>query len=165
MKLQKIAQYIERKIDIRKYEKEQKIINKHFKIHQDTTAYDSFEKMSSARTAIANYAKHNGVSVDVYDARTDLGEFASPVIENYLSDKMKIVVTDLNTKAQAGRYIQVVNDKAPHKPVIEEIKQIMVYDRKDGVERVAKARSFIEENFLRNLYRNIEELTRSVKKQ
>ena len=163
MKLQKIAQVIEKRINVLKYEKEQKFINKYFKIYDNTMANDTFEKMQEAKKTIANYAKNKGVAIEVYDAKTEAIDLGNAAIENSFADKIKLVITDLKTKAEKSRCIYALDDKNPQSAVLEKTKNVMVYDSKEGVERMTKVKSTFEENFLRYLYRNIEELTKSLK--
>ena len=166
MRIQPIIERIQKQYEIYKYTQHQRFLNKYFKIINDTTAYDSFEKMHTAREVIANYAKHKGVIVEVSDPRSGLGEFASPVLENYLSDKMHILVRDKKNPANnIGRLIQVLDDSNPQKAVLEKTQSIMVHDEADGIEKIYKVKSFFEETFLRNLYRNIEELANKIKGQ
>lgn len=164
MKIQKLQNFVERKINLFKYNKEQALVNRYFKIRDCLLPYDSYEQMDSARKVIANYARHNGVMIEVSRPIADIEESAAPETIKNLSERVKLVVTNLLTNARETRFPQVINDKNPNKVFLEKTKEIMVYDRAEGTQRIAQVKSFFEENFLRNLYRNIEEMTDSVTK-
>ena len=166
MKLSRIGQAIQRKIKTYKYNKEQKFINKHIKIHDNTVPYDCYEKMCEARKTIANYAKHNGVSVDIYDAKREFveyEEFDNHSIEDYLTDKLLISVRDLKTDNQETLIIPAINDKSPIKQMLVVEKKVVVQDPSEGTERIVTIKSHNEQNFLQYLYHYIAELTKKVK--
>ncbi len=163
MKIQSVKQIIERKIQNARYEKNQRLINKYLKINDRTIAYDSYDKIFEARETIANYAKKNDVSVQISDARRYLGEHDSGFMENYLSDKISIIVTNLKTKLSEERIIPVINDKSSQKHIYTTSKSVMLDIASEGLQKITNVKSHFEENFLRNLYRNISEMTKIVK--
>ena len=95
-----IKSKITRFLDIRKYEKEQKFLNKYCNISNDLEG-DTFTQLHTARKTIANYAKSKGVTVEFADAeRKMLGEqFEWDISEKYAKkiakDHLSITVKPL----------------------------------------------------------------------
>ena len=143
----------------------QKYLNKYAQIHDRNLTYGSYEKMREAREVIANYAKHNGVKVDIFDARHQFREDEYPISSNTLSDKINIVVTDLKSNSVEERIIPIIDDNESKSAVLEVIKRVMIDIPSDGVQKIVKVKSHFEENFLRNLYRNISEMTEMIKQE
>ncbi len=143
--------------------KSKNLNNKYFEIKDTSIAYDSYEKICEARETIANYAKKNNVSVQISDPRRYLGEHDSGFMENYLSDKISIIVTNLKTKLSEERIIPVINDKSPQKSIYATSKRVIIDIASEGLQKVTSVKSYFEENFLRNLYRNISEMTNIVR--
>ena len=149
----------ERKATIRK----ENNIKKYFHIHDTDTYADSFNQMYNAREVIANYAKKNNVSVDVYDARKYFDDdFDLPVkIQKSIEDKLEVTVTDKKGRGIRKSLVSANTDKTY--PKMAEQKFIFpVYGEDTQV--VRNVRMHTEDNFLRNLYRHIEQLTSEVKK-
>lgn len=136
-------------------EKENKFLNNYINIHNNTTYGDSFQQMNTARKTIANYAQEKGVTIDIYDARKELCEHDSPIMEDYLSDKLSIHVTDLLTNQQEQRIISARTDIThPHIEVIE--------SPANGTQAAHVTRLEYQDNFLRHLYRNIENMVNTL---
>lgn len=165
MRTQSITQEIINQFKNYKIARHEKMIDKYFKIKDTSLPYDSYEKMYTARETIANYAKHNGVSIEINDARNELGEFDSPIFENIMSGKINIVVKNLKNKLVQRKIISAINDNDPRKVYHEITKKIMVNIPEDGTQRIAETKSYSEETFLRNLYRHISEMTNNIKEQ
>ena len=151
---------IGKKYCIREIENREKEISKYVRLHNDTTYDDSYKQMVDARLGIANYAKANGVQVDIYDARKILPgkEDVSQNVKNNLSDKIKVVVSDLKNKARTReRFVSADTDT--YTPRIKQERILIPSRTEECIESVRTVTSYIEDNFLRNLYRNIEEMT------
>lgn len=161
MKVSKIFNRFQSQLQQQKLNKKEANINKYIKIHDVNTYGDSFAQMYDARATIANYAKRNAVSIDIYDAKKLLedDETVSPIIENNFSDKLHLIVTNLLNGKSKSKIISANTDKTFPK-VCE--KKVIIPIVKDGIERVGEIVNQTEDSFLRNLYRNIENLTNAV---
>ena len=103
-------------------QKREKETAKYVNIHNDTTYGDSYNQMVKARQGIANYAKANDVRVDIYDARKILPgtEDYSRNVRNNLSDKIKVVVSDLKNKSRTKeRFVSADTDSYTPKIIIQ----------------------------------------------
>lgn len=151
----KFAQFIE----IQKYRKEERFINNYVTIHNDSTYGDSYKQMYKARKTMANYAADKGVKIDIYDARHELGEHDSPIVENDLAEKLSVYVTNLLSNKQTKRFVSARTDEI-HPHVVNDY--FVVEIPSDGIQQVRLTKHEYEDTFLRNLYRNIEDMTNKV---
>lgn len=164
MKLTKIINSVQSKIKTAKIVRHENRINKHFKVHTNTLYGDAGAQMYQAREVIARFAERNGVSVDVYDARRllDRDEFVSPVIENDFSDKMHVAVTNLLNNKTENRIVSANTDIVYPK---ESRRKILIPVRgEQDLQIPGESVRYTEDTFLRNLYRNIEEMVKRVTK-
>lgn len=164
MKLTKIINSVQSKIKTAKIVRHENRINKHFKVHTNTLYGDAGAQMYQAREVIARFAERNGVSVDVYDARRllDGDEFVSPVIENNFSDKMHVEVTNLLNNKTENRIVSANTDIVYPK---ESRRKILIPVRgEQDLQIPGESVRYTEDTFLRNLYRNIEEMVKQVTK-
>lgn len=161
MKVLKIFNKFQSQLKQQKLNKREANINKYIKIHDGNTYGNSFAQIYDARATIANYAKRNAVSIDIYDVKKLLeeNESVSPIIENNFSDKLHLIVTNLLNGKSKSKIVSANTDKTY--PKISE-KQIIIPIHKDGIEKIGESINQTEDSFLRNLYRNIEYLTNSV---
>lgn len=159
MKITRIFNSIENQIAKNKLTRHSKEINKYVKIHDVNTYGDSFNQMYNAREVMANYAKNNGVSIDIYDAKKLLedDESVSPIIENDFSDKLNVIVTNILNGKSKAKIVSANTDKTY--PKIAEVPIVLT---SDNIEHMRKGTRQTEDSFIRNLYRNIEYLTNHV---
>ena len=160
MKINNLFNTIESKITQSQIARKEAKISKYIQIHDATTYGDSFQKMYNAREILANYAKEKGVTIDIYDARKIIeDDIITPANENNLTDKINIIVTNLLTGKSKSKIISANTDKV-HKRTTQSSDVLSIPS-----EDVIIVRNKIkenEDNFLRNLYRNIENLTNIV---
>lgn len=152
MKLQQLKNSFSRFAEIKKYEKEAKFLDKHITIHNNTTYGDSFQQMNQARKTLANYAKKEKVKIDIYDARHELSEDASPIIEDKLSQKLSVYVTDKKSGRKTQKFVSAKTDETH--PYVEN-DYIVVDFPEDDLQMTRITKHEYEDNFLRHLYRNI----------
>lgn len=159
MKIQKMINIAENQINKQKLINKNNLINKYVKIHDVNTYGDSFNQMYNAREVMANYAKNNGVSIDIYDAKKllDDDESVSPIIENDFSDKLNVIVTNLLNGKSKAKIVSANTDKTY--PKIAEVPIVLT---SDNIEHMRKGIRRTEDSFIRNLFRNIENLTNYV---
>lgn len=161
MKLQKIYTSLQDKLTRQKFVKNESRINRYINIHDTTTYGDSFNQMYNAREIIANYAEKKGITVDIYDARKLLegDEYVSPIIEDQLSDKLNVVVTNLLNGKSKAKIVSANTDK--DFPKIAKA-PIIIPIPKDNTDIVRTTIRQTNDSFIRNLFRNIESLTNIV---
>jgi len=161
MKLNKIFQKLQNTINITKYERNEKELNKYIKIHNNTTYGTSFETLNEAKETIANFAKKNNVSIDIFDGRKIINyeEMLPSSLKNNLSDKMFLKVTNLLNGKSKEQIISARTDKVY--PVRKENYRLL--QDKDKNKEYLSTESFSgEDTFLRYVYRNIENFTKEV---
>lgn len=148
--------------------KVQSIINrfrpKLVNIHSDGMPKRAAEQLESASGMLENYAKHNKVEIDVYGGQRLLGEdFAEtfPSVTNELGKKLQIVVRNLKTKKHKFGLVAADTEAST---VNTKLKPFIIEDLSDGTQYVRNVKQTYEDSFLRNVYRNIERLTKNVKK-
>ncbi len=150
MKIPSIKNRITNFLDYRKYNKEQKFINKYVKIHSNRKYNDAFTQINKARKTIANYAADKGVVIDVYDVER------VPELPNSTSRKLMLEVTDLLTGKCKNKVLDARTDRTyPH---VENDYIVIDYPH-DGIQQTRLTKHEYEDTFLRYLYRNIENLT------
>lgn len=159
MKIPSIGNRITRFFETKKLNREQKLIDNFVKIHNDQPHNDAFVQIDKAKKTIANYALAKGVSVDIYSAGTMLGEHDSPLLEERLSNKLMLEVTDMLTGKNESKFLNARTDITyPH---IEDDYFVINYPQ-DGIQQTRLTKHEYEDNFLRYLYRNIENLVNNV---
>lgn len=146
-----------------KRNKEQKLLNNFVTIHADKINKPAFDEMKDAQKVMVNYVMNKGVGVDIYDAKEAVasGFAVKPHKEETLAGKLLVKVTNL------------LNGMIDEKLISADTKQIhrvekndfIVFDvPSDGVQYARKTKKSYEDTFLRNLYRNIQEMTEKVTK-
>lgn len=150
MKTKSIGTKFTRFLENRKYEKEQKFLNKYCNI-SDKLDRDTFELLFPSRKTIANYAKSKNVSVEISNAEKDIAkrtfneedESCINAMERAAKDKIVVTVRPLKLPKERkdGRLL------SQSSYVSNDTNKTYVY--KDS-------KNTIEDNFLRNIYRTIE---------
>ena len=136
-------------------------MNKFVNINNNITNHTAFNTLDEAKSTIANFAKHNGVSVDIYDGRkmVEGDEYASEALTNNLSDKLFVKVTNLISGKSKERIISSNTDELY--PVQKSNLRLLQLKNSDK-EYLSHGTLSTEDNFLRYVYRNIDTLTRQV---
>ena len=143
MKIQRLINSIQSNNVKRKILQNEERINRYVKIHDVTTPVDSFNQMYTARSVIANYAEKKGVSINIYNA----GKCPPPDNTDLLTGNAKAKLVDADT----DRLYPKVSENPIIIPILSDCTDIVRQSIKNT-----------EDTFLRNLYRNIEELTKEV---
>ena len=164
MKISNIFANVQKRINVSRILKREADINKYVGLHDSGRLPDGvLEQLETSREIIANFARKNSVKVDIYNARVHQQRLASGGISNsgngFLGN-LEVVVSNLKNGIVKRAFVSS-NTKELH-PKVKQT-NIIVPIRDAGIERLWKAQYYTEDNFLRNLYRNIEELTKSVK--
>lgn len=161
MAINKILKNIQNHINIAKYEKRQNEMKKFVNINDNISNCTAFNTLDEAKSTIANFAKHNGVSVDIYDGRkmVEGDEYASEALTNNLSDKLFVKVTNLISGKSKERIIS--SNTGELYPVQKSNLRLLQLKNSDK-EYVNHGTLSAEDNFLRYVYRNIDTLTRQV---
>jgi hypothetical protein len=160
MKVMGIGKKFTRMIEIAKYEKKQKFLNKYVNI--DTTINnDAYKQLYVAREGVANYLSKKGLTVEIKDARNRLEEPCNPMLKEKLKDKLDIFVTDMTTGRVEGEIIDGNVNK-----IITNTKKdyIVIDDPSEGTQIVRLTEHSNENNFLRNFYLNVEKLANRFQK-
>lgn len=163
MSIGKIIGKINANLEMRSLLKQEKKVEKHFKLHGYDTYGDSYNKIYEAGSSIANYAANEGVRVDVYDAKKWAEAHritVEPQTEHDIIDKVRVVVTNLRNKKTASGLVDA--DVYKLYPKYADRKVMIIPIKDEGTEIAVKPIWKTEDNFLRNLYRNIENLTKEV---
>lgn len=152
MRISKILNQVQNKINIHNYEKQQKFINHYVNIENTTNNLPAMKEIYQAREILANYASNKGVRLDIVD---------SAQTAEKTSDKLLVKVTNIlsGRKAEA----EVAADTTAIYPK-EKANKCLLHNSESGCEYQYTGKNYIEDNFLRNLYRNIEILTYKVNK-
>lgn len=163
MKIQKLFTNIQSKIQQRKFVKKENEITKYLKIHDVLQTGDSYAQIQGARETIANYAKHRAVSIDIYEARKTLDGTAEfdEHIQNNLSDKLNLIVTNMLTGKSKSRFVTAKTDILYPKEK-QTFKLYPVHG--EDTEVAIPVLNCTEDSFIRHLFRNIEDLTNQVTK-
>ncbi len=143
--------------------KERKLerLNQNIRIHDKNTYGDSYKQMMDAREIIANYVQPKGVTVDIFDAKRliENDDTAPSTIQDYMADKINVVVTNILNGKFENKIISANTDKTYPKMAQT---HVMIHLKDDGLEVIKHGYRQTSDSFLRNLYRSIEELTRKV---
>lgn len=159
MKINNIKNKFSNFVRIRNCEKEQRFLDKYVKIHDNTTYGDSYQQMCSSRKTIANYLRDKGVSIDIYDARKMMGEHDSPIVENRLSEALYIEAKNLLSNKKASKFVSAKTDESR----IHKVPDYIVIDYPaEGIQQTRLTSHEYEDNFVRHLYRSIEDLVKKV---
>lgn len=162
MNVSRIKNTITRCVENNRFKKEAKFLDNHVVIHNDTTYGDSYNQMVQARKTLANYAKHEKVKIDIFDARHELGEHDGLAIEDKLSDKLSVYVKDKRSGKEVNKIVSARTDQTyPH--VTNDY--IVIDYPEDGLQMTRITKHEHEDNFLKHLYRNIENMVKELHKK
>lgn len=160
MKLFPIRNKIEQFIEVRKYIKERNYLNKYVNIHDISINDDAYKQMHTARKGIANYLADKCMAVDIYDAQNTAGAAAKSASGVNLKDKIRVEVTDLLFGKTTSRFLNADTKET----TIHSVPDYFVVEYvEDGLQQTRLTSHDYEDNFLRNLYRNISEMANSLR--
>ncbi|MFR1672352.1 MAG: hypothetical protein ACLSWI_05340 [Candidatus Gastranaerophilaceae bacterium] len=78
-----------------------KELSKLIRISENSLPNEKGYQLRQSQGVVANYLKHNGLSLDIFDARKKLGEYDSSSIANNLADKIALKIkNNLNGKTR-----------------------------------------------------------------
>lgn len=78
-----------------------KELSKLIRISENSLTNEKEYQLRQSQGVVANYLKHNGLSLDIFDARKKLGEYDSSSIANNLADKIALKIkNNLNGKTR-----------------------------------------------------------------
>lgn len=78
-----------------------KELSKLIRISENSLPNEKNYQLRQSQGVVANYLKHNGLSLDIFDARKKLGEYDSSSIANNLADKIALKIkNNLNGKTR-----------------------------------------------------------------
>lgn len=135
-------------------------VDKYFKINNNCMSPEIY----NARQGISRYAKANDATIEIMPAGKVMFDDSidSSIIEEHLADKLYICATDTKTGNMKSKIIS--GDRKKIYPKVSE-QPVLIHVHKDGTEKFGLSRTYVEDNFLRNLYRNIEDLIKNLKQQ
>lgn len=140
---------ITEKLKTMKYEKHQKEIENLVRIHPEKAAEtDAFKQIYDAREVLANYAKANDIYMS-FIAYSPKGNAKNIIVSVYGKNTLP-----LNQKVSLDTSVIYPKEKYT-KHILED---------KDGLNNIRETRNSTEDNFLRHIYRTVEELTKQIKK-
>lgn len=139
--------------------KEQREIGKYFSIDENLKGTDVYKKIYGIRKAMADYAKDEKVSIKISDARHLIDEHDTPYVDKLLAKSLDVSVYDLKTGKGTGRFI----DKDLNKIYNNVEKDYFIVDfHHDGVQQTRITKHEYEDDFFRNLYRNISKMVKDI---
>ncbi len=162
MSISKIIGKIQNKIKISQYEKHKKEINRLV----DTTGLQkhikAYNEIALAKETIANFAKKNTVTVDIFDtsATMNFAKDITPEFAKSADDLITIRVTDMLT-GKSKDAIMPANTKQSY--IYTHSNPRMLHDVEAGTEYIYQGYSSHDDNFIRTIYRNISNLTNAIK--
>lgn len=156
MNVGRILGNIQKKVNVKNIEKQEKELETFVKIHDVNTYGDSFEQLYTARPVIANYAKSKGVRVDIFESRANMPK------DNYEAPAkdLKVVLTNLLTRRSTERIVPANTDITY--PKQREQMFIIPIKGEQDIQTVKPGIQTVEDNFLRNFYRTIEDMTGAI---
>lgn len=143
--------------------KEQKLLDRFVTIHADKINKPAYDEMRDAQKVMTNYVMNRGVGVDIYDAGEAIanGMATKPHIGKQTEGNLLVKVTNL-LNGMIDEKIISADTKKVHRA---EQNNFIVFDIKsEDLQYSRKTKKSYEDTFLRNLYRNIQEMTEKVTK-
>ena len=134
-----------------KINKKQAKIDKLVKI-DDVHQKETYQVLSEAKEVIANYADANKVRVSFHSFP-----------ENKTAAQMKNQMYLLVSRGDIHQVKIIPTEIA--KTYAKEVEKKAILEKKNGDKYLASGKFFVEDNFLRNIYRSIEELTKYFSKK
>lgn len=162
MGISKIFDKIQNKIALSRYEKHKKELNRLV----DTTGLkkhtDAYNEIALAKETIANFAKKNTVSVDIFDTSSTISraQHIIPEFAKSADDCITIRVSDMLT-GKAKDAIMPADTKQTY--IYTRSNTRMLENTEAGTEYIHTGYISHDDNFLKMLYRNISNLTDAVK--
>lgn len=155
MRIPPIKSKVIRFLEIRKYEKEQKFLNKFCNISNEIEG-DTFTQLNSAQKTIANYAKSKGVTVEIRDAEKEVAK-----------NKLKVTVRPLKElpERKGGRLLSTSEyvSKDTSETHLHTVDDYFVVELpEDGLQQIRLTKHENEDNFLRHIYRVIENNVKAI---
>lgn len=149
-----------------KYNREQKNINKYFNLDNNIET-DAYNQLYSARKTIANYAKNKGVTIEIADAErllaNDRFEFDSDekFAKRAAKNNLKVTVKPLKElpMRKGGRLLSTSTyvSNNPSETHLHTLNNYFIIDiPSEGLQQTRIAKLEYEDNFLRHIYRTIE---------
>ena len=158
MKTNNILQRIQNHLEIRRYERKQKLINKLVNTEGLINNTEVAKEVNAAKQTIANYAKKNLVSVDIFDTTNTLNMDKN--IDSSLKESLKDKITVRVRKMLTGKSQETLIPSDTTKLYEHTQKRPLVFeDVESGVEHISFGYTQTEDSFLRNLYRHILKMT------
>lgn len=166
MKLSSIRPRIAKAIENHRYEKEKRFLETFAPIDSTNISSETLKELLPARLGIAKYAEENGVSIEIKNAKnllSDIEHDSASVTKAEERHKKSLLVTVTDILHNRGRSRIVSGDtKALH--LHSEPDYFVINYSDDGIQQTRLTSHDYEDNFLRNLYRNIEGLVKEVQK-
>ncbi len=162
MKTGKILNRLQEKIKIRNYEKHKKEVNLLVDTEGLKKHIDVYNEIALAKETIANFAKKNTVSIDIFDTASS-AEFAKntkPELAESMNDCITIRVKDMLT-GRAKDAIMPAQTKGSY--LYTRSNTRMLHNPEEGTEYIYQGEAAHEDNFIRTVYRYISRLTNDVK--
>ena len=147
MRIPPIKARITKFINTQKYIKEQKFLNKHVSIDVNLEP-DTYNQLSSARKTLANYAKNKKVNISFVDCKNDKNNLVVMV------SNLKKSKNTINTDSASALISKDVNKTYTHSTP----SYFVVDIPSDGIQVVRETSHKHEDNFLRNIYRNVSDM-------
>ena len=146
-----------------KTNKEQQLLNNFVTLHGNHVNRQAYNEIQGAQKVIANYVMKHGVGIDIYDAREAVqnGYASKRHTSEDLTNKLLVKATNLLNGLSDEKLISA-NTSHTH---IHRKENSIIFDiPQDGLQYSRIVTSTYEDNFLRNLYRNIQEMTEKITK-
>ncbi len=143
--------------------KEQQLLDRFVTIHSNKINRPAYDEMRGAQKVITNYVMNQGVGVDIYDAGEAIvnGYATKPHVGKQTEGNLLVKVTNL-LSGMVDEKLVSADAKKIH---TVEHNDFVIFDIKaDDLQYSRKTKKSYEDTFLRNLYRNIQEMTEKVTK-
>ncbi len=150
MQTSKLLNRIHQNTALKKYEKHKKIINKLVNTSQLNINSDAYKEIELAKETIANFAKKNGVSIDFFEPK------------EHQTNKKNIILKVSNMLNGKNKECAISPDTTLNITISNNNLRVL-RNRETGTEYIAIGQITTEDTFLRNIYRNISNLTKAVK--
>lgn len=162
MKINKLINMINNKINTIKIEKHQKELNRLVNTDGLKKHHDALNEIGLAKETIANFAKNNTVTVDIFDTSSTISrtQHIIPEFSKSADDCITIRVSDMLT-GRAKDAIMPADTKQTY--IYTRSNTRLLEDVEAGTEYIHQGYISHEDNFLKMLYRNISNLTNAVK--
>lgn len=157
MKIQRIINNIQNKVDFIKYKNKQNFVNKFVPINDTGSNPKALNEIYQVRDRLAKEASSNGVCIEIFDKTNAIN--GSEAAEVSRDKNLLVRVTNLlNNK----NILRVVNGDTEKISQHKTNSYIVIDYPADGIQQTRITTSTYEDTFLRNLYRNIADMTNKV---